>query len=117
MKSSRETLQGACATARLANGFLQIATCGGAFSGVIPTREAERDGGAIPALLSRMRTNQESAYAVVTALGAIEKTERSGLSHVAAMRLAEELRRDGKVAIVMHVVGGKSYEVDRYPAR
>jgi hypothetical protein len=67
-----------------------------------------------------MRTNQDHAYAVVVASDALkahERTERSGLSHVAAMRLAEELHRGGKVAIVMHVVGNKSYEVDRYPAR
>jgi hypothetical protein len=64
-----------------------------------------------------MWTNKEQAYAVFTAHGALETLNRGGLSHVAAMRLAEELRRDGKVAIVMHVVRDRSYEVDRYPAR
>jgi hypothetical protein len=61
--------------------------------------------------------NEEHSYAVITARGAMEREERTGLSHAAAMTLAEELRRDGKVAVVMHVVGNKRYEVDRYPAR
>jgi hypothetical protein len=41
----------------------------------------------------------------------------SGLSHAAAMALAERLFREGKVARVMHQVGDRSVEVDRYPAR
>jgi hypothetical protein len=64
-----------------------------------------------------MWTNEQQAYAVFTAHGALETLNRAGLSHVGAMRLAEQLRRDGKVAVVMHVVGARSYEVDRYPAR
>jgi hypothetical protein len=65
----------------------------------------------------------EGTYAVVTALGPIvsgaraTQPGRNGMSHAQAMRLAEELRQSGEVATVMHVVGGKSYEVDRYPAR
>ena len=61
--------------------------------------------------------NEERAYAIVTADGAVERPERSGLSHAEAMSLADKLRRDGHVVVVMHVVGDKSYEVDRYPAR
>jgi hypothetical protein len=61
--------------------------------------------------------NEQRAYAVVTAGDAHGKPERSGLSHVEAMTLAEELQREGRVAVVMHVVGDQSYEVDRYPAR
>jgi len=63
--------------------------------------------------------DEAHAYAVFTAQGAIEKSVRSGLSHAEAMTLAEQLLRDGKTkaATVKHVIGGKSYEVDRYPAR
>jgi hypothetical protein len=65
--------------------------------------------------------DEEHAYAVVTARGGrgLERPERSrsGLSHVEAMTLAEELQREGEVVTVMHVIGSKSYEVDRYPAR
>ena len=57
------------------------------------------------------------AYAVFTAQGSIERSERSRLSHAEAMTLAEQLRRDGKIATVKHVIGDTSYEVDRYPAR
>jgi hypothetical protein len=59
----------------------------------------------------------ERAYAVVTADGVMPRPGAAGLSHAQAMRLAEELRRKGHVATVLHVVGKKSYEVDRYPAR
>lgn len=58
-----------------------------------------------------------TTYSVVTARGEIKTLRRSGMSHGEAMILAEQFRRDGAVAIVMHVVGDKSYEVDRYPAR
>jgi hypothetical protein len=58
-----------------------------------------------------------TTYSVVTTHGGIETLRRSGMSHVEAMILAEELRRDGAVAVVMHVVGDKSYEVDCYPVR
>ncbi|HTQ41984.1 MAG TPA: hypothetical protein VMI75_04440 [Polyangiaceae bacterium] len=58
-----------------------------------------------------------TTYSVVTARGEIETLRRSDMSHVEAMILAEELRRDGAVAIVMHVIGDRSYEVDRYPVR
>ncbi len=61
--------------------------------------------------------DEEHAYAVVTADRGLETLRRSGLSHVEAMMLAEALWQDGKVAGVMHVVGDRSYEVDRYPAR
>jgi hypothetical protein len=61
--------------------------------------------------------DEAHAYAVFTAQGAIETSERSGLSHAEAMTLAEQLMRDGKTATVKHVIGGSSYEVDRYPAR
>lgn len=60
---------------------------------------------------------EEQAYAVVTWRGAKATPERSGLSHVEAMMFAEEAQRDGKVASVMHVIGDKTYEVDRYPCR
>jgi hypothetical protein len=58
-------------------------------------------------------------YSVVTTRGEGEAQtlQRSGMSHPDAMILAEELRRDGTVAIVLHVMGEKSYEVDCYPAR
>ena len=49
--------------------------------------------------------------------GANETAGRSGLSHAEAMADAEELQREGKTVRVMHVVGAKSYEVDRYPPR
>ena len=58
------------------------------------------------------------AYAVaIEADGAVTKSTRSGLSHVEAMVLAEQLRRQGAVVVVLHVIGEKSHEVDRYPAR
>jgi hypothetical protein len=62
-------------------------------------------------------------YAVVTAQGPVAEQNhvarpgRSGLSHADAMRLAEELRDGGQIATIVHVVDGKSHEVDRYPAR
>jgi hypothetical protein len=59
----------------------------------------------------------ERAYAVVTSRGALPRPGEGGLSHAQAMMLAEELRRQGHVARVLHVVGEKSYEVDRCPAR
>jgi hypothetical protein len=58
--------------------------------------------------------DEERAYAVLTAH---DGTARRGLSHASAMLLAEKLQRDGRVAVVVHVVGEKSYEVDRYPVR
>jgi hypothetical protein len=62
--------------------------------------------------------NEGHAYSVaIETGGAITKSSRSGLSHVEAMVLAEQLRRQGAVAVVLHVIGEKSYEVDRYPAR
>jgi hypothetical protein len=54
------------------------------------------------------------SYAVINEENVTEKAE---LSHPDAMRLAEALRRPGKSFRVMHVVDGRSYEVDRYPAR
>jgi hypothetical protein len=59
------------------------------------------------------------SYSVVTTRGEGETQtlQRSGMSHVDAMILAEELRRDGAEAIVMHIIGDKSYEVDCYPVR
>jgi hypothetical protein len=57
------------------------------------------------------------AYSVVTAHDATERLRRAGLSHPDAMKFAEGLWRDGEVAVVMHVIGDKSYEVDRYPIR
>ena len=65
----------------------------------------------------RLWLHDAIAYAVVTEEGSMANPWRSGLSHAAAMVIAEELRRAGRVAIVVHVVGDKSYEVDRYPAR
>ncbi len=62
--------------------------------------------------------NEERAYSVaIEADGAITKSARSGLSHVEAMVLAERLRRLGAVTAILRVIGEKSYEVDRYPAR
>jgi hypothetical protein len=60
---------------------------------------------------------ESQAYSVATEDGGIEKTERSGLSHAAAMTFAEKCQRDGKVARVMHVIGANRYEIDRYPPR
>jgi hypothetical protein len=56
-------------------------------------------------------------YAVLFMDGADERRGRSGLSHADAMLDAEELQRKGKTARVMHVLGSRSYEVDRYPPR
>jgi hypothetical protein len=58
-----------------------------------------------------------SSYSVVTDEGAPSKAEWSGLTHADAMKLAEKLRGQGMIACVMHVVGTRGYEVDRYPAR
>lgn len=68
------------------------------------------------------KDQSESAYAVVVVAaaeepGEIETTYRSGLSHAAAMRLAEELQDEGKIVRVMHVTPHGRYEVDRYPLR
>jgi hypothetical protein len=56
-------------------------------------------------------------YAILFMDGADERRGRSGLSHADAMSDAEELQRKGKTARVMHVLGSRSYEVDRYPPR
>jgi hypothetical protein len=61
--------------------------------------------------------SEDKTYAVVVATGATERTERSGLSHPAAMRLAEELESAGNTARVLHVLGAGRFEVDRYPLR
>jgi len=61
--------------------------------------------------------DEAHAYTVTTVRGAIGRPEQSGLSHAEAMVVAEGLRRGGDVAVVMHVIGDKRYEVDRYPAR
>jgi len=66
---------------------------------------------------SESETVSESAYTVVVVDRAIETTHRSGLSHAAAMQLAEALQRDGKIVRVMHVTPRGRYEVDRYPLR
>lgn len=63
------------------------------------------------------RVQEEHAYAVVTRRHAMATSERSGLSHAEAMVFAEQARREGKVASVMHMIGDKTYEVDRYPCR
>jgi hypothetical protein len=57
------------------------------------------------------------AFAVLTADGEPGRQEWRGLSHAAAMVLAERLFREGHVTRVMHQVGDRSVEVDRYPAR
>ncbi len=59
----------------------------------------------------------ERAYAVVTVQGVMPRPGEGGYSHAQAMTLAEELRSQGHIVQVLHVVGKKSYEVDRYPAR
>jgi hypothetical protein len=61
--------------------------------------------------------NPEHAYSVVVVDSRGERTERTGLSHVEGMILAEEFQREGKIARVMHMVGSKGYEVDSYPPR
>ncbi len=58
-----------------------------------------------------------SGHAILFMDGAVEREGRSGLSHVEAMTEAEGLQRKGKTARIMHVLGAKSYEVDRYPPR
>jgi hypothetical protein len=60
---------------------------------------------------------QPPGYAVLFMDGADERQGRSGLSHPEAMADAESFQRAGKTARVMHVLGTKSYEVDRYPPR
>jgi hypothetical protein len=60
---------------------------------------------------------QGGAFAVSTEDDAPGMPGRSGLSHAAAMALAESLFREGKVTRVMHHVGDRIVEVDRYPAR
>jgi hypothetical protein len=57
------------------------------------------------------------SYAVVTDKDASSKAEWTGLAHADAMKLAEKLRGEGMIARVMHVIGTRGYEVDRYPAR
>jgi hypothetical protein len=74
------------------------------------SRMADNEGGAL-------WRHEPSAYSVVTAEDVVTRPEHTGLSHVAAMRIADELRRGGQVAVVVHVVGDRSYEVDRYPVR
>jgi hypothetical protein len=63
------------------------------------------------------RNRNRQTYAVLSGDGETGRPEWSELSHAEAMTLAEKLQRDGQIARVMHVVGGHSYEVDRYPAR
>jgi hypothetical protein len=70
-----------------------------------------------PGLKFGLRESQDAAYAIVLVEGAVEAPCRSGLSHPAAMTLAEELQREGKTVRVMHVTKSGSYEVDRYPLR
>ena len=65
-----------------------------------------------------VRRDGEGAYTVVTAdAGGVERPGRSGMAHGEAMMLAERLRHHAAVVRVMHVIGDKSYEVDRYPLR
>jgi hypothetical protein len=64
-----------------------------------------------------MILHQEHDYAVDVSGGTLEPPTRSGLSHAQAMARAEILQRAGKVVRVVHLVGRKSYEVDRYPPR
>jgi lysylphosphatidylglycerol synthetase-like protein (DUF2156 family) len=59
----------------------------------------------------------ERAYAVVTACWPKATLERSELSHTEAMRLAVGIREEGATVSVLHVIGDKSFEVDRYPPR
>lgn len=63
------------------------------------------------------RRSAGGSYAVVTDEDASSKAEWRGLAHADAMKLAEKLRGEGKIARVMHVIGTRGYEVDRYPAR
>jgi hypothetical protein len=62
-------------------------------------------------------TTPPGEYAILFTDAGGERAGLSGVSHVAAMLEAERLQREGKIARVMHVVGAKSYEVDRYPPR
>ena len=70
-----------------------------------------------PGLRIGLLENHATAYAVVLGEDFAETPHRGGLSHPAAMTLAEELQRSGKTARVMHVTRSGSYEVDRYPLR
>jgi len=72
---------------------------------------------AAPDLSAAERAAQPPGYAVLFMDGANERQGRSGLSHPEAMADAETFQRAGKTARVMHVLGAKSYEVDRYPPR
>jgi hypothetical protein len=56
-------------------------------------------------------------YAVDLSEESLERPFQRGLSHSEAMAVAERMQRMGKTARVMHLVGAKSYEVDRYPPR
>jgi hypothetical protein len=59
---------------------------------------------------------REDSYSVTTE-SAESIGDLSGLSHADAMKAAESLRGAGRIVRVMHVIGDKTYEVDRYPAR
>jgi hypothetical protein len=59
----------------------------------------------------------EAAYDIDVVLGSTRTTHKSGISHAEAMRLAEELQRQGKSVRIMHVLPTGRYEVDRYPLR
>jgi hypothetical protein len=74
----------------------------------------ERDA-TTPADAEKDKSGTEYALDLVT--GGTETTHRSGLSHAAAMTLAEQLQRDGKTVRIMHVIATGRYEVDRYPLR
>lgn len=64
--------------------------------------------------VSPLPLHQEHEYAIGLADGSLQWR---GMSHAAAMVRAEALQRTGIVVSVMHVVGTRSYEVDRYPPR
>jgi hypothetical protein len=61
--------------------------------------------------------HEAGAYAVLGKGDTVTSKGRSGLSHTAAMKLADQMRREGHAATVVHLVGDRSYEVDSYPVR
>ncbi len=61
-----------------------------------------------------MALHEELEYAIALTDGTLDQR---GLSHSEAMNRAEALQKKGMSVFVMHIVGVKAHEVDRYPLR
>lgn len=64
-----------------------------------------------------MAAFESAAYVVVVDVRGVETAYRAGLTHDAAMQIAEALQREEDIVRVVHDVQHGRFEVDRYPPR